>query len=389
MVMRALGVVRRIKVPNDMEDLRRTIDQQLSAALALYERNDQVSGQELVELRAQAEDRIREAAVALYQTGASGCAPTSAPDDRRPISSNAGPLDSRPPVATITLGPSGIDDNRIIADATAVWVGLRNINQMVRIDPATNEIVARVDIGASPGGKPAIVDGFLWIDTAQEVLRIDPATNKVDRRFPRGALGYVSGAEAAFTSTAIYACGEGSLRVVDPDSGALRRSVPVKASCTRAHARGDEVWLSLAEGAGLVRVDPITGAELARLDVPGTVFYAFGAGDQRWATGSDGNVYRFDGRTGEVTGQVRRAGQYTLQGTAGGGAAWLTADEERRVIRVDAGTLRLLEFAAGDGVNAVAYHGGSLWAANSDAGTVMRFDVSDLESTTSDDGAGG
>ena len=173
MVMRALGVVRRIKVPNDMEDLRRTIDQQLSAALALYERNDQVSGQELVELRAQAEDRIREAAVALYQTGASGCAPTSAPDDRRPISSNAGPLDSRPPVATITLGPSGIDDNRIIADATEI---IRRQPDIV-IGSWCGKKFRPEKVAARPGWQavPAVREGQLFEIKSADILQPGPA----------------------------------------------------------------------------------------------------------------------------------------------------------------------------------------------------------------------
>ena len=59
----------------------------------------------------------------------------------------------------------------------------------------------------------------------------------------------------------------------------------------------------------------------------------------------------------------------------GSGAFWTTREGEQVVVRIDAESLRVEELAAGPGANAVAVVDGTLWVSNSDAGTVMRFDV--------------
>ena len=89
----------------------------------------------------------------------------------------------------ITLGPPGIDNNRIAAGDGAVWVGLKNGNALVRIDPEKNRVVATVPIEQSPAGELVVVDGYVWTSGERGLLRIDPRTNTVDRVIPRSVLG--------------------------------------------------------------------------------------------------------------------------------------------------------------------------------------------------------
>jgi YVTN family beta-propeller protein len=78
--------------------------------------------------------------------------------------------------ATIS-GPFGA----IAFSPGAVWV--TEPPAVVRIDPQTNQIVARVDIGGGTAD-PAVIDGAPWfavVGSPGTLVRIDPATNRVDR----------------------------------------------------------------------------------------------------------------------------------------------------------------------------------------------------------------
>ena len=63
----------------------------------------------------------------------------------------------------------------------AVWVMCVGDTTVLRIDPATNAIVARVEAGPQPGDGTVGADGLVWVPLrgAAKVARIDPATNAV------------------------------------------------------------------------------------------------------------------------------------------------------------------------------------------------------------------
>ncbi len=362
--------------PASMSGLRRQIEQLLDAALALYRQAVEADDEQLSGLRSQAEDLIRQSAVLLLKAGAQDCVPTSRAPGEAVVAADAGELLPRDPVATISLGPPGIDNNRIVADEHMVWVGLKNLHQLVRIDPATNAVVATVDLGGPPSGAPQIVDGSVWIDTPQQVLRINGATNTIDRRFDRGALGYGDDFTVEFSRDELFGCSGGVLRVVSPVDGTLIRSVTLSVGCVGIETDGASYWVSSPGDSSLVRVDPQTGAVLAKVDRDGLAGPTID-GDTVW-TRNDHEVFRFDASTGALKSTASRSQLDVLQLSVGGGGYWIASSSNRRVIRVDATTMDILELNAGEGVNAVAYSNGTLWAANSDAGTVMRFDVHDL-----------
>ena len=79
--------------------------------------------------------------------------------------------------ATTTSSPCG----GIIVQATAIWVSsCFDDHFAIRVDPATNKVVAEVDIAGNNGGA-FLVDDRAWFPVGNRVVRIDPATNRVDR----------------------------------------------------------------------------------------------------------------------------------------------------------------------------------------------------------------
>jgi hypothetical protein len=146
--------------------------------------------------------------------------------------------------AEIEVGPAGAAGPQGVAvDKTAVWVGIPNIQSMVRIDPATNTVVSKITTKASPcgglalapdavwvsscfddhfairidprtnalvaeidigglNGGPILVDGYPWFPVYNQLVRIDPATNRIDRivRFAKSAEFAAFGATVGFDS---------------------------------------------------------------------------------------------------------------------------------------------------------------------------------------------
>ena len=82
--------------------------------------------------------------------------------------------------AVIEVGPAGpAGPHGVIADKASVWVGVTNSESVVRIDPATNAVVATIKTNTSPCGGLALAPGAVWVSTCFDdhfAIRIDPRT---------------------------------------------------------------------------------------------------------------------------------------------------------------------------------------------------------------------
>jgi hypothetical protein len=179
----------------------------------------------------------------------------------------------------------------VAAGAQGVWAvgapcGERKAS-VYRIDPRTDELVAAIPLDVERGGRPpsdvgevAVGAGAVWVSVAfgvrtGEVLRIDPQTNKIDARIDaRGRPGDLVAANDAvwvasdrqFTDESP---GAASLHRIDPNANAIA-ATPVRdrlpliggTELLPTIAAGNEaVWLFAARGASplAVRVDARTG----------------------------------------------------------------------------------------------------------------------------------
>ncbi|HEY8201464.1 MAG TPA: hypothetical protein VII47_08930, partial [Actinomycetota bacterium] len=79
----------------------------------------------------------------------------------------------------------------VVTGAGGVWVA--GPEDLLRIDPATNRVVKKIDIGGLPT-QLGISNGAVWATTFrqgaatldQELVRVDPATDEVTTRIPAG-----------------------------------------------------------------------------------------------------------------------------------------------------------------------------------------------------------
>ncbi len=73
----------------------------------------------------------------------------------------------------------------IAAGGGAVWVLNQGDGSVSRIDPATNKVVATIEVGVPGGGGDiAVGEGSVWMTAFEHLLsRIDPSTNMVAQQF--------------------------------------------------------------------------------------------------------------------------------------------------------------------------------------------------------------
>jgi streptogramin lyase len=158
----------------------------------------------------------------------------------------------------------------------AMWVSNKNGAGMSRIDPATNEYVTSVGSG-SPCGAPTAAAGSIWYQgcDTQLIVRIDPATNKVVAQIPASAYSEPLKAGDQLISATV----DGLARL-DP---ATNTFAVMDGCCGLPFGYdGTTVWLNGTND--LTRVDPASGAVVASLHLgSGATSITFVAGDA-WVT---------------------------------------------------------------------------------------------------------
>ena len=222
----------------------------------------------------------------------------------------------------------GVGPTAVAADADAVWVvngpvdGLAvpypMMNSVMRIDPRTNQVVATIRV-ADPQDV-AIGFGSTWVtaldvvESTHSLIRIDPVTNTITQRIE---LGSSSGAFAHLAVgdrhvwVTIHPEGSGdtatSLVRVDPETNQPIPPVialPALDSGTAPLAYGEgAVWVSRPGSptpSALSRIDPATGEVRATITVPdpssiGLDVVATGGG-YVWAAGGQGLLWQIDPR---------------------------------------------------------------------------------------------
>jgi YVTN family beta-propeller protein len=236
---------------------------------------------------------------------------------------------------------------RLAAATDAVWVLTPADNTVVRINPATNEVVATIGVGRAPSGL-AVGAGAVWVSRGSDgaVVRIDPATNRVVATIPVG-----------------------------PAPGAMT-------------VAGGVLWVSLPEH-GLGRIDPASNRSTV-VRVPGCCAGELAAGKGAlWvANRGDDTLVRVDPASGRVVARVllpKTTEQRPHQVAVGDGGVWVTSASPRReagnlLWRVDpvsnqvTGTLDLGPTAAGGIPNSVAAGDGAVWVGGITKGFIARLE---------------
>jgi len=165
-------------------------------------------------------------------------------------------------------GPFGSADkiHGVTHDGRRVWAATGPA--LVAIDPGTGELERTLDCGGDAG---TAFDGkHLYQIAEARIDKIDPATGKVLHSIPAPGKGSDSGLAWAEGSLWVGQYRERKIHQIDPDTGAVKRTIESNRFVTGVTWVEGELWHGTweAEESDIRRIDPDSGAVLERLEMP-------------------------------------------------------------------------------------------------------------------------
>ncbi len=264
----------------------------------------------------------------------------------------------------IVTVPVGTRPSAVAFGEGAVWVANAGDGTVSRVDPATDRVVATIEVG--PGRYLEVVagEGAVWVaKPAGTVQRIDPSTNDVVASIPaKHASGIVAGAGAVWVSD----YGQGTVTKIDPRTNAVVDTIPVSGADPHGLAiEGGSLWVMIDEDGTIDRIDTATDAVVTGVRAGTGGELASGAGSV-WAIGPDYMLQRIDPATNSVTtiGPVWSApDRYQLDVAATDETVWVLTPES--TVLVDPATNAVIgTISRGGYANAAGL--GSSWVIGSD-----------------------
>jgi virginiamycin B lyase len=258
----------------------------------------------------------------------------------------------------------------------SVWVAVSG--GLVRLDPATGAVVARISTGTRPWGV-AVGEGAVWVGDWSDgtVTRVDPATNTVVWRVTvHTALGQGSPVGVA--------AGDGSVWAADNATGEIWRLSAANGAVLGTAELGDAhefvgfgeggVWVS-SENGTVGQLDPASGTVIRTIAAGADAdFLGFSPGAV-WVTNYGSEfIWRIDPATGAVAAKLD-IGDAGAQGVAfDGSSLWVALYNRGEALRIDPTNGHVQRLVAiGVKPRGLTIAGGSVWVANSISGTVSRI----------------
>lgn len=159
--------------------------------------------------------------------------------------------------------------NGVTHDGQRVWAALGA--QLLAFDPASGEPVRTLDLACDAG---TAFDGkHLYQIADSRIDKIDPASGAVLASIPAPGHGGDSGLTWAEGSLWVGAYRDRKIHQVDPETGAVVRTIESTRFVTGVTWVDGELWHGTWEGddSDIRRIDPKSGAVLARLQMPSGV----------------------------------------------------------------------------------------------------------------------
>ena len=265
----------------------------------------------------------------------------------------------------------GVHASFVLSGGGSVWATDPILNRVVRVDPATNRIKARLAVPNYPFGL-AFGSGSLWVGSrfGSQVTRFNVRTNKRQARIRVGSAPYA------------LAYGAGAVWVTNENDGTvsrigLRRNKVVKTIRVGGKPNGiavafGSVWVADYGRGRLIRLNPAKNTITGRISIP-TADWITRSGDSLWVSSETGKVYRVDPASLAVKVTVT-VGANPLASAVVGGELW--------VPNIDANTVSVLDTAAssvkrtidvGKSPIAVASAAGAAWVSSEEEGDLWRL----------------
>jgi len=263
---------------------------------------------------------------------------------------------------------------------TSVWVGSKGPFAVNEIDPKTNKVVSVPLPGDPCAGLAADADS-LWVPLcgpAPKLAKVDLKTRTLRAVFDVGPGAKEGGIAVGAGSVWLMVDTQGTLARIDPATGAVVAKVQLPGSYNPVFSEG-RVWVTRADGAELTVVDAKTVKVVDHVAIgQHPRFLTAGAGAVWTLNQGDGSLSRIDvaGRRPVDTVPLETPGPGGDIAFADG-RVWTTM-MKTPLTAVDAARSVILCQWKGAGGDAVGVGHGSVWLTDLSAGTVLRIALSDL-----------
>ncbi len=290
------------------------------------------------------------------------------------------PFSSLKPSATIKVG--GTADWVLIGE-DAVWVASTNPSAVVRIDPATNQIVAVVAVPGEACSGLASSFGSVWVPicgTHAGLVRIDANANKVSAILPEAPAGPEGGIASSDDSVWMVTDKKGTLIRIDPVHNTVRQKITIPPGSFNPVYGHGTVWITGVESNVLIAVDASTGRVLDSISVgPKPRFLTSGGGSIWTLNQGDGTISRVDEKSRRVVATIA-AGTPGPGGDIGYGAdsVWSTVFDIP-LTRVEAATSAVVTQWVGQGGDSLRVGFDSLWITDYRKGLISRIPMDELK----------
>ncbi len=260
----------------------------------------------------------------------------------------------------------------------SVWVSVPRNNEIVRINPATNAIQARIQVGEEPCYGIGIGASHIWVLNckSQTLVRIRPQDNKVDRVISVHIAKHGEGGIAVIKDTAWY--------VADPDghsnslveSSGRSGALTVGMDSAVVNFAFGSIWVTSSGEGKVYRADRKRRRIISTITVPASPrFTTIGEGSVWVLSQSDGSISRIDPATNKVVANIPA----NVPGAggdiaSGGGYLWVAA-AGTPLTRIDPKTNKVIDqYGNYKGADAIRYGFGSVWISDHGKGDLWKID---------------
>ena len=254
-------------------------------------------------------------------------------------------------------GPGGreVEPRPVLAAEGALWLFNASFTEtkIAKVDPDTGALEEMLHLRNNGVQSMSFAGGHssLWALTSagivapenDDLYRIDPATNEVLATIDIGRTG--AGVAAGDEGVWVVKAG-GELLDIDTGANRIRRTIPGIPQATGIALGGGYVWVSDAILGVVYRVDPKSEA-IDTITLPGGVDGIAADADGVWVIDhTSGVVLPIDPKSKEV-GQQIRVGADPTSIAVGAGSVWVTDQEEGAVYRIDPGSREAIPILVG------------------------------------------
>jgi YVTN family beta-propeller protein len=226
----------------------------------------------------------------------------------------------------------------LAAGGGSVWAGSLTSGDVLRIDPASGKVVARVKAGARIFNL-ASAPGAVWAvgNVSDTVVRIDTRTGKVTKTVQVGLQPY--DVEWGYGSVWVSNAGDGTVWRIT--NGRVVKKIEVGAEPNGVTAYRGSIWVGDHTAGKLVRIDPATNRITGTVKLSGADWIT-GFGDSVFVSQETDRVARVSIRTMKVIGTAATARNPLGSAVVAAGELWVPCIDADEIDVVDPSTMRVV-----------------------------------------------